>query len=103
MVGIPATSYDSLMVIGTPWSGPQTLPFQYSHTDSVSPIGSEHLTPAIDATNRLLAAARPKGLAVVYVNTMYRADGRDCGLGGDPAAVSVPRSGIRGGAPWCAR
>ena len=73
------------------------IDFQYSHTDSVSPIGSEHLTPAIDATNRLRAAARPKGLAVVYVNTMYRADGRDCGLVGlkNPIAFEYQLEGTR--------
>src|SRR5262245_65273052 len=56
--------------------------FQYSHTDPASPIGSENLWPAMEATSRLLTAAREKGVAVVYVNTMYRADGRDCGLVG---------------------
>ncbi|MFB3818776.1 MAG: isochorismatase family protein [Candidatus Methylomirabilales bacterium] len=58
------------------------IDFQYSHTDPASPIGSTNLLPAMEATNRLLDAARPKGIAVVNVNTMYRADGRDCGLVG---------------------
>lgn len=58
------------------------IDFQYSHTDPASPIGSENLAPAIHATNRLLEVARKKGIAVVYVNTIYRADGRDCGLVG---------------------
>lgn len=58
------------------------IDFQYSHTDPASPIGSENLAPAMAATNRLLETARAKGIAVVYVNTMYRADGRDCGLVG---------------------
>jgi nicotinamidase-related amidase len=58
------------------------IDFQYSHTDPASPISSENLTPAIQATNRLLEVARQMGVAVVYVNTMYRADGRDCGLVG---------------------
>jgi len=58
------------------------IDFQYSHTDARSPIGSENLTPAIEATKRLLEVARRKGVAVVYVNTMYRSDGRDCGLAG---------------------
>jgi maleamate amidohydrolase len=73
------------------------IDFQYSHTDSVSPIGSENLTPAIDATNRLLATARSKGLAVAYVNTMYRADGRDCGLVGlkNPVAFEHQLEGTR--------
>jgi maleamate amidohydrolase len=73
------------------------IDFQYSHTDAASPIGSEHLTPAIRATNCLLAAARPKGIAVVYVNTMYRADGRDCGLVGlkNPVAFEYQLEGTR--------
>ena len=73
------------------------IDFQYSHTDVASPIGSEHLIPAIHATNRLLAAARPKGLAVVYVNTMYRVDGRDCGLVGlkNPVAFEYQLEGTR--------
>jgi hypothetical protein len=31
--------------------------FQYSHTDPASPIASQNLVPAIEATNRLLAVA----------------------------------------------
>ncbi|MBI3456904.1 MAG: isochorismatase family protein [Candidatus Rokubacteria bacterium] len=62
--------------------------FQYSHTDLRSPIGSENLAPAIEATNRLLDVARKKGIAVVYVNTMYRRDGRDCGLAGLKNAIA---------------
>jgi len=58
------------------------IDFQYSHTDPASPIGSGNLLPAMEATNRLLEAARATGIAVVNVNTMYRADGRDCGLVG---------------------
>lgn len=73
------------------------IDFQYSHTDAASPIGSENLTPAIHATNRLLASARSKGIAVVYVNTMYRADGRDCGLVGlkNPVAFEYQLEGTR--------
>ncbi len=71
------------------------IDFQYSHTDAASPIGSENLAPAIHATNRLLKVARKKGIGVVYVNTTYRADGRDCGLVGlkNPAAFEYQIEG----------
>lgn len=71
--------------------------FQYSHTDPASPIGSENLVPAMEATNRLLAAARERGVAIAYVNTMYRADGRDCGLVGlkNPVAFEYQLEGTR--------
>lgn len=73
------------------------IDFQYSHTDPASPIGSENLIPAVEATNRLLAVARKKGVAIVYVNTMYRADGRDCGLVGlkNPIAFEYQLEGTR--------
>jgi nicotinamidase-related amidase len=73
------------------------IDFQYSHTDPASPIGSLNLVPAMDATNRLLAVARTKGIAIVYVNTMYRADGRDCGLVGlkNPVAFEYQLEGTR--------
>jgi nicotinamidase-related amidase len=73
------------------------IDFQYSHTDPASPIGSLNLVPAMEATNRLLAAAREKGIAIVYVNTMYRADGRDCGLVGlkNPVAFEYQLEGTR--------
>ena len=73
------------------------IDFQYSHTDPASPIASENLTRAIHATNRLLEVARKKGIAVVYVNTMYRPDGRDCGLAGlkNPVAFEYQIEGTR--------
>lgn len=73
------------------------IDFQYSHTDPASPIGSENLTPAIHATNRLVQVARKKGIAVVYTNTMFRADGRDCGLLGlkNPLAFEYELEGTR--------
>jgi maleamate amidohydrolase len=73
------------------------IDFQYSHTDPASPIGSENLVPAMEATSRLLVAARGNGLAVVYVNTVYRADGRDCGLVGlkNPVAFEYQLEGTR--------
>jgi maleamate amidohydrolase len=73
------------------------IDFQYSHTDPASPIGSLNLVPAMETTNRLLTAAREKGIAIVYVNTMYRADGRDCGLVGlkNPVAFEYQLEGTR--------
>ena len=71
------------------------IDFQYSHTDPASPIGSLNLVPAMEATNRLLTVARVKGVAIVYINTMYRADGRDCGLVGlkNPVAFEYQLEG----------
>ena len=45
----------------------------------------------------MLTAARKKGVAIVYVNTMYRADGRDCGLVGlkNPVAFEYQLEGTR--------
>jgi maleamate amidohydrolase len=73
------------------------IDFQYSHTDPASPIGSLNLVPAMEATSRLLTVARAKGIAIVYVNTMYRADGRDCGLVGlkNPVAFEYQLEGTR--------
>lgn len=70
--------------------------FAYGWTDDAYAAGSNRLDGPVEATRRLLDAARPKGIPIVYTTTPFRPESGD-----QPFKSACDRSaGFR---PWDAR
>lgn len=55
------------------------IDFSCGFTDPTCPLGAD-MTPAVEATRRLLDAARSKDLPVIFTTIGFEANGRDGGL-----------------------